>query len=217
MRTQWISTSKAWGKHPVGAVIIFDLWDSGQQSSLCLGYSSPEITNSLILILLGWCWGMGGMMLKKKLTLTHAAWIFYSWEPHDLLPQNRTQGNSSHSMNNRNSCFIYLKPQRWNLQNSHTWFLELITTPIAHPPPKKLAMGMLVDWANMLYAFVQDELSSLQQCPPWSQMLLWVVRNCITWEREARKDVAVNNGELWRGWDTQCLDGSFWKGKEREV
>lgn len=32
------------------------------------------------------------MLLGKKLTLTHAAWISYSWELCDLLPQDRTQG-----------------------------------------------------------------------------------------------------------------------------
>lgn len=134
------------------------------------------------------------------------------------LATKQNPGQPSHSMNNRNSCFIYLMPQRWNLQNSHTWFLELITTPIARPPaPQKIIMGMLVDWANVLYALVQDELSSLQQCLLWSQMLLWVVHNCITWEREARKYVSVNNGGLYRGWDTQCFDASFWKGKERGV
>ena len=32
------------------------------------------------------------MLLGKKLTLTHVAWISYSWEPYDLLPQDRTHG-----------------------------------------------------------------------------------------------------------------------------
>lgn len=157
---------------------------------------------------------------RKKLTLLHAAWIFYSWELHDLLPQDRTQSNYSHSMNNRNSCFIYLKLQRWNLQKSHTGFLEQITTLIL---PQKLIISMLVDLANIPCALVQEELSPPQQCilalECCCELWLYHMRSGSRWLRgdHAKRNISVHNDELYRGWDTQCSDGSFWEGRDSSL
>lgn len=112
-------------------------------------------------------------------------------------------------LSHRSSCFIYLKPQRWNLEESHMWYLELITTLIF----RKVIILLLIDLPNTLCAFVQEELL-LSGNKYRAQTLLWVVCNRIMWEMQAcgwrgdvpNRDISVNNC-----WSVQALrHPAFW-------